>query len=152
MTTFFTTPMNTTRKTNVEICKTHGITEKTLQAWKNEGIDVYNDEAMAERAARKHGASGNAMSEARLKKLQAEARSATMKADQLAGKLIELQEVEHAFTRLGAVAKSLLMRMQADLPPMLEGQSPSRMSQIIGEAIHKVLTQMSDPQFTEWKK
>jgi hypothetical protein len=144
--------MNTTRKTNVEICKTHGITDKTLQAWKNEGIDIYNDEVMAERAARKHGASGNEMSAARLKKLQAEARSATMKADQLAGKLIELQEVEAAFTKLGAVAKSLLLRMQADLPPMLEGQSPSRMSQIIGESINSVLNQMSDPDGIAWKK
>jgi hypothetical protein len=144
--------MNTTRKTNAAICKAHGITDKTLQAWKAEGIDIYNDEAMAERAARKHGASGNAMSEARLKKLQAEARSATMKADQLAGKLIELQEVEHAFTRLGAITKSLLMRLQADLPPMLEGQSPSRMSQIIGESINSVLNQMSDPDGIAWKK
>ena len=144
--------MNTTRKTNVEICKTHGITDKTLQAWKNEGIDIYNDEAMAERAARKHGASGNAMSEARLQKLQAEARSATMKADQLAGKLIEINEVRDAFTKIGAVTKGMLMRMQADLPPMLEGQSPSRMSQIIGESIHKVLTQMSDPDGVDWKK
>jgi hypothetical protein len=144
--------MNTTRKTNAAICKAHGITDKTLQAWKAEGIDIYDDEVMAERAARKHGASGNAMSEARLKKLQAEARSATMKADQLAGKLIELTEVEHAFTRLGAVAKSLLMRMQVDLPPMLEGQSPSRMSQIIGESINSVLTEMSDPDSTAWKK
>jgi hypothetical protein len=143
--------MKAPRKTNKFICQTYGITDNTLQAWIAEGIDIYDDAAMAERAARKHGTAGTEMYQARLKKLQAEAISAQLKADELAGKLIALDEVEACFVRIGTVTKSLLIRLQADLPPMLEGQTPSRMQAIIAEAVNSILMQMSDPDAASWK-
>jgi hypothetical protein len=144
--------MKPVRKTNKAICKKYGITDNTLQAWIAEGIDVQDDAAMAERTARKHGTAGTEMYQARLKKLQAEAISAQLKADDMAGRLIALDEVEQAFTKIGTVTKSLLVRLQADLPPMLEGQSPARMSKIIGEAVEAVLCAMNDPEGMHWQK
>jgi hypothetical protein len=143
--------MKTVRKTNKAICKKYGITDNTLQAWIGEGIDIHDDAAMAERVARKHGAAGTEMYQARLKKLQAEAISAQLKADELAGKLIAIDEVEACFVRIGNVTKSLLIRMQADLPPALEGQTPSRMQAIIAQAVASILTQMSDSEMQHWK-
>jgi hypothetical protein len=140
------------RITKASICRKYGITAATLSAWELEGVDPYDDHAMRERNARKHKAGGEDIHAARLRKLTADANYSELRGRELEGRLIDIQEVEQAFTKLGAVAKSLLLRMQADLPPMLEGQSPSRMSVILGEAINAVLTQMSDPQFTEWKK
>jgi len=144
--------MKPVRKTNKAICKKYGITDNTLQAWIAEGIDVQDDAAMAERTARKHGTAGTEMYQARLKKLQAEAISAQLKADDMAGRLIALDEVEQAFTKIGSIIRAGIMRMQADLPPALEGQSASRMAKIISEAVENVLRSMSDPEGAAWRE
>jgi hypothetical protein len=147
-----TTPAKT-KPTRAAICRKWKITNPTLLQWEAEGVNIYCDEQMTERNARKHGGSASAeMAIARLQKLQAEARSATLKADEMAGKLIDIAEVEACFVRIGTVTKSLLQRLRADLPPALEGQSASRMSEIIGQSINAILTQMSDPEGMTWRK
>ena len=144
--------MKPVRKTNKDICKKYGITDNTLQAWIAEGIDVHNDAAMAERTARKHGTAGTEMYQARLRQLKAQAATAEMKAAEMEGRLIDIADCENAMTRIANITKGLLQRLRADLPPALEGQSASRMSQIIGEATDAILTQMSDPEGMAWKK
>jgi pyrimidine deaminase RibD-like protein len=135
------------------ICRKWKITAATLAAWELEGIDIHDDEQMSERNARKHGGSNGAeMAAARLRKLKAEARTAEMKAAEMEGRLIGIDEVEAAFTKLGSITKSLMIRLQADLPPMLEGQTPSRMQAIIAQAVESVLRSMSDPEMQHWKK
>lgn len=140
------------RITKASICRKYEITAATLAAWEAEGIDPFDDKAMSERNARKHKAGGEDIHAARLRKLTADANYSELRVRELDGRLIDVKEVEAAFTKIGVVTKGMLMRMQADLPPMLEGQSPSKMSTIIGEAIHQVLTQMSDPDGMDWKK
>ena len=140
------------KPTKAAICRRYAITAATLKAWEQEGLDVFNDQAMTERAARKHKPSGEELFQARLKKLQAEARSATLKASQLEGTLIDLAEAKAAMTRIGAVTKALLLRMQADLPPMMEGQTASRMSAIISQAVETILTQLSDSEGAPWRE
>lgn len=144
--------MTEAKPTRASICRRYKITAPTLAAWEAEGIDIHDDAAMAQRAARKHKSSGEELFQARLTKLQAEARSATLKADEMAGQLIDLAEARAAMTRIGAVTKALLLRMQADLPPALEGQTASRMSAIIGQAVELILTQLSDPEAMPWRE
>ena len=144
--------MTSPKPTRAALCRKYKVTAGTLKAWEAEGIDIYNDEAMAERAARKHKASGEEMFQARLKKLEAEARSATLKASQLEGTLIDLAEAKAAMTRIGAITKCLLLRMQADLPTALEGQTASRMSAIISQAVETILTQLSDSEGAPWRE
>jgi hypothetical protein len=139
-------------KSRAAICREFGITNPTLLQWENEGINAHDTAAMSERAARKHGGGGAEMHAARLRKLKAEAKSAELKAGELEGKLIALDEVEQAFTKIGTVTKSLMMRMQADLPPALEGQTASRMAKIISEAVETVLRSMSDPEGMAWRE
>lgn len=143
--------MTTAKKSKAAICRKYKITAATLAAWQAEGIDIHDDQAMTERAARKHKATGQDLFEARLKKLQGEARCATLKAAQLEGTLIDLAEVKAAMTRIGAITKSLLLRMQADLPPMMEGQSPSGMAKIIGESAEKILAELSLTESELWQ-
>lgn len=138
-------------KSRAAICREYGITNPTLLQWESEGINPYDPTAMSERAARKHAGGGSEMHAARLRKLKAEAKSAELKAGELEGRLIALDEVEACFVRIGTVTKSLLIRLQADLPPMLEGQTPSRMQTIIAEAVNSILMQMSDPDAASWK-
>ena len=144
------TNMTSAKPTRAAICRRYEITPPTLAAWEAEGIDIHDDQAMTERTARKHKPTGQDLFEARLIKLQAEARSATLKASQLEGTLIDLAEVKAAMTRIGAVTKCLLLRLRADLPPALEGQTASRMSAIIAEAVEAILIQLSDPEGAPW--
>jgi phage terminase Nu1 subunit (DNA packaging protein) len=146
------TNMSSPKPTKAAICRHYRITAATLTAWQAEGIDVHDEQAMAERNARKHKTSGEELFDARLKKLQAEARSATLKADELAGQLISLADCEQAITKIGSITKSLLQRLRADLPPALEGQSPSRMADIISQAVEVILTQLSDPEAAPWRE
>ncbi len=143
--------MRTVRKSRAAICREYGITAPTLAQWEVEGVNIHDPTAMSERAARKHGGGGSEMHAARLRKLKAEARSAELKAQEMEGRLIDIAECEACFVRVGTVTKSLLIRLQADLPPMLEGQTPSRMQAIIAEAVNSILMQMSDPDAASWK-
>lgn len=142
--------MTKEKPSKAAICSLYKITPATLAAWKTEGIDIFNDEEMTRRAARKHKSSGEELFEARLIKIQAEARSATLKASQLEGTLIDLAEAKAAMTRIGSITKSLLQRLRADLPPALEGESPSRMADIISQAVEAILIQLSDPEGLPW--
>ena len=139
-------------KSRAAICREFGITNPKLLQWEYEGINAHDTAAMSERAARKHGGGTAEMHAARLRKLKAEAELAELRAGELERRLIALDEVEQAFTKIGTVTKSLLLRMQADLPPMLEGQSPARMSKIIGEAVEAVLCAMNDSEGMHWRE
>jgi hypothetical protein len=59
-------------------------------------------------------------------------------------------DVKEAFTKLGSIIRAGIMRMQADLPPALEGQSPSRMAKIIGEAAETLLNELSEREAELW--
>ena len=139
-------------KSRAAICREFGITNPTLLQWENEGVDIHDDEQMRDRAARKHGGGTAEMHAARLRKLKAEAELAELRAGELERRLIAIDEVEQAFTKIGSITKGLMIRMQADLPPALEGQTASRMAVIIGEAVNAVLTQMSDPEGMHWRE
>lgn len=64
---------------------------------------------------------------------------------------IDMVDVQNAFYKLGSVIRAGLLRMQADLPPALEGQSPSRMAKIIGESSEKLLTELSETESELWQ-
>jgi hypothetical protein len=64
---------------------------------------------------------------------------------------IDMIDVQNAFYKLGAVIRAGLLRMQADLPPALEGQSPSRMANIIGEAADTLLNELSEREAELWQ-
>jgi len=63
---------------------------------------------------------------------------------------IDMVDVQNAFYKLGSVIRAGLLRMQADLPPALEGQSPNRMAKIIGESSEKLLTELSETESELW--
>lgn len=64
---------------------------------------------------------------------------------------IDMIDVQNAFYKLGAVMRAGIMRLQADLPPALEGQSPSRMAKIIGESSERLLTELSETESDLWQ-
>jgi hypothetical protein len=61
-----------------------------------------------------------------------------------AGRYVAKSIVEESLIRIGAVFKSSLLRMEADLPPMLEGMNPSTMRDTIRLKVDEVLRNMED--------
>lgn len=76
---------------------------------------------------------------ARTLKLQADGLRSGLALQASTGKIVPIERVEESIIRITAALKSSIMRLQADLPPMLEGLSPERMSQLIGEKSADVL-------------
>jgi hypothetical protein len=134
--------------TKRSIYKKWNVTAATLDLWIAQGVDVHNDEAMAQKVADKQPssptASGSALHEAKLRKLTAEARTAEMRADQQDGKLISLEELAQCLTKIGSVLKAQLSKLRGELPPQLLGMSEGEISKRIGVAVDRCLQDICD--------
>ncbi len=61
-----------------------------------------------------------------------------------AGKYVSKDVVREALIKVGTTFKAAVLRMEADLPPMLEGASPAQMQRIIREKVDEVLRALSE--------
>ncbi len=89
--------------------------------------------------------------EAQRMKTQIDGLLSAQKLEVLNASYISMIDTKAAFTKLGSIIRAGIMRMQADLPPALEGQSPSRMAKIIGESAEKLLTELSETESELWQ-
>lgn len=130
------------------VYKKWGITAATLDLWIAQGIDIFDDAAMAQKVAEKQPSSpteaGSDMQRAKLRKLLAEAQLAEMKAAQVDGKLIGLDDLTVCLTKIGATLKAQLSKLRADLPPMIYGLSQGAMTNRIADAVDKTLQGIVD--------
>lgn len=67
-----------------------------------------------------------------------------------AGKYVSRLKVEEALMRIAAAVKASIMRMEADLPPMLEGMTPAQMQVTIRQKVDEVLVNLSDASAEVW--
>jgi len=163
-----------------ETAQRSGIAVRTLKDYQSNGCDIYDDDAIREHIRKKgilprqlnaewYGgelpqASQDiqGLKDALLKtidrneasriKTQIDGLLSAQKLEVLNASYISMLDVKEAFVKLGSVIRSGIMRMQADLPPALEGQSPSRMAKIIGESAEKLLTQLSETESELWQE
>jgi hypothetical protein len=128
------------------ISKATGISRQSISAWVRDGLDLSDPEAVADRVAMAKGRASTRedISAARLRKLQAEANHRELLVAKERGQLVPVDVVEEAVTRICSAVKGSIMRLEADLPQMLEGLSPPRMQLIIRQKIDEVLTALSD--------
>jgi transposase-like protein len=130
------------------IARRTGVTPATLRAWRKSGVDLHNAVELAAKIANKQPSapteSGTDMQRAKLRKLLAEAQLAEMKAAQVDGKLIGLEDLTTCLTKIGSVLKAQLGKMRAEMPVMLYGLSQAEMTRAIGEATDRVLTDICD--------
>lgn len=157
-----------------------GVTVATLAHWENDGCDIKDDNSVKAHVAKlaRHPKTINPEyltapeqaeetpdiaflktalfrtmdeKEARRIKTQIDGLLSAQKLEVLNESYISMIDVKAAFTRLGSVIRAGIMRMQADLPPMMEGQSPSGMARIIGESAEKILTELSLTESELWQ-
>jgi hypothetical protein len=158
-----------------------GVSVATLAHWENDGCNIEDDDAVKAHVAKlqKHPKTINPEylpqpeqltetpdisvlkenllrtldeKEAKRIKTQIEGLLSAQKLEVLNASYISMIDVKEAFTKLGAIIRAGIMRMQADLPPALEGQSPSRMAKIIGESAEKLLTELSETESELWTR
>jgi len=67
-----------------------------------------------------------------------------------AGKYVSRSKVEEDLIRIGAAVKGAILRMEADLPPMLDGASPAQMQRTIREKTDEVLASLSEASSDIW--
>ena len=77
-------------------------------------------------------------------KTQIDALVNAYKLREAAGKYVSKALVKESMIRIGATFKAALLRMEADLPPALEGMSPASMQQTIRHKIDEVLRDLSE--------
>jgi hypothetical protein len=156
-----------------------GVSVATLAHWENDGCDITDDDSVKTHVAKlqrkPRGINESYLPEreqldetpdiaflkdqllrtqddrdAKRIKTQIDGLLSAQKLEVLNASYISMIDVKEAFVKLGSVIRSGIMRMQADLPPALEGQSPSRMAKIIGESAEKLLTQLSETESELW--
>lgn len=84
-------------------------------------------------------------------KLQIDGLINAYKLREAAGKYVSRTKVEEDLIRIGAAVKGSILRMEADLPPMLEGMTPAQMQKVIREKTEEILASLSDASSEIWK-
>ena len=135
-----------------QLARDHKVSRSTLTAWRGAGVNLGDAAALAAKIAHKRGGKTDEdAAAARLRKLRAEADLAEMKAKQLRGDVISIREVEEAFTAIGSAVRGSIMRLQADLPPMLEGLPPAGMQKVIRGKIDEILSMLHEEGSKVWQ-
>lgn len=84
-------------------------------------------------------------------KTQIDALVNAYKLREAAGKYVSKTVVEESLIRIGAAVKAACLRLEADLPPMLEGASPAQMQNVIRQKVDEVMTSLSEAASKVWE-
>jgi hypothetical protein len=68
-----------------------------------------------------------------------------------AGKYVAKAMVDEALIRIAAAVKAAILRMEADLPPQLEGCDPPAMQRIIRGKVDEIMTLLSESTSKIWE-
>ena len=68
-----------------------------------------------------------------------------------AGKYVSKVTVDEALIRIAAAVKAAILRMEADLPPALEGMEPAQMQRVIRGKVDEVMAMLSDETAKVWQ-
>lgn len=109
----------------------HGAGQRSFYVWG----DVF-DGYLADRLAQLHGRNGKQdadnLSEAELRRTNADARLKELKADEMEGKLVDVAYVERTMAQINANVRARLLGLPAKLTPQLVGiSSPAKAKAII---------------------
>jgi transposase-like protein len=130
----------------------HGISRNTLQRWRDGGLDISDDNAVAARKLTMRQPSSTASTpsppgsesyaEAKRRRASADANLAEMKAAQQMGKLIDLATVEQAFADIGFVLRARLLALPSNLVAELEGLTGAQIHSVLKKHVHQLLNDL----------
>jgi phage terminase Nu1 subunit (DNA packaging protein) len=136
------------------IARHQKISRNTLQRWRDQGLDITDDKAVAARklTMRQPGTSDTAAAppgsesyaEAKRRRASADANLAEMKAAQQMGKLIDLATVEQAFAEIGFVLRARLLALPSNLVAELEGLTGAQIHKVLQNHVHQLLNDLHE--------
>ena len=123
-----------------------GVSLRTLQNWKREGIDITDRKALQARAAASKGKleSSEDYSAARLRKLRAEADRQETLAKRESGELVEASGIFAQGAAIGRAVKNGLSRLEGDLPGRLAGRNAGEIQKMLRAAFRELLNELAD--------
>jgi hypothetical protein len=123
-----------------------GVSLRTLQNWKKEGIDLTDRKALEARAAASKGVleASEDYSAARLRKLRAEADRQETLAKREAGELVLASGIMAEGEATGRAFQNGLNRLEGDLPGRLAGRTAGEIKKIIHASFRELLNEMAD--------
>jgi hypothetical protein len=150
------------KQTKMERAGQIGVSYPCLRNWERCGVNIWNDDDVRAKLARMRNLPPNLKPEfmptrsapieppgadkhqAQTVKIQIDGLLNAYKLREAAGKYVARAMVEESLIRIGATFKAALMRLEADLPPMMEGMDPPKMQQTIRDKIDEVLRSLED--------
>jgi hypothetical protein len=122
-----------------------GVTVRTLQNWEKEGIDITDESAVRERAARmeKRGGDVEDYNAARLRKLSAEADLKEHELEVERGRYVSQESQRADGQKLGLVLQGMMLKMADDLTPILAGRPAGEVKKAIQKYAREKLTELS---------
>lgn len=130
------------------LARRHGISRNTLGRWRDTGLEITDEKAVADRVAIMRqpsaatspaSAGSETYAEAKRRRAVADATVAELKAGQAAGRLIDLATVEQAFAEIGFVLRARLLALPSNLVSELEGLTASQIHSTLKKHVHQLL-------------
>ena len=159
------------KRTIKDVCEIHGISLDSFKSAKSHGVNVWNDDEMADHlASRRHRIKPGtkipedapAAAAYTLEEIEHELRATDsinvvkILKDKLAAlkiavdvrasirELVPAGEVRQSITKVVSAARAELLKLAADMPPKLDGLDTAAMQQVIRDEVVEVLTRLSD--------
>lgn len=142
--------------THEKIAAAHGLSTKTIGRYKEDGVDVTDPlDVERHRRAQQHTGRGAKLPPAtedvemtydaqRTLKLAKQNRALDFEYEVQLGKYVQAATVREDLLRIGAAIKGGILRMESELPPILDGQTPAQMQKTIRAYLDGILSQFSN--------
>ena len=130
-----------------------GVEKRRVSALLKQGMPDDVEGALAWRDEKSGGdTSAEALRKERILLVRVQREKVTHDLKMAKGDAVDIAEVEDAFSAIGAAIKGAVSRMEADLPPMLEGLPPSKMQTIIRDKCDEILALLEDQASKVWQR
>jgi hypothetical protein len=140
--------------TQQQVADAAGITTKTLRAWRADGLDISDVDAVIARARSMDarittvddgGDQGlrEQIQRAELRRKLASADRLEMEAEKVRGTLIDATTLAGDFERVGRLFRQAHDKLENDLPPMLAGRPAAEIQKILHRIFREMLTELS---------
>jgi DNA-binding XRE family transcriptional regulator len=129
-----------------EIAAAAGVSVQTLLMWrKNEGVDIWNLEAVMERAKRTKSRRDATEDEksAKLRKLTAEANLKEHELAVLRGEFVPAHEMDADGIKMGMAVAAVLAKMPDELAPLLAGRTAGEAKKVLAKYSREKRTELS---------
>lgn len=132
------------KETIAQLAKRYGITARHLARLKKAGVDIHDERAVYD-FRNQHGRPDSVDYAAeRAAKTRAERQLVEHKLDVLRRNHVPVSEVREDLLRIGSAIKAQMLRLEVDLPPVLEGLTAAQMQARIREKADLILSLWSD--------